>query len=66
MFSKLFQVQANTALFQLNIYDVPDDIICSIAIYPDGPVFCSQCQRPSELWQQLEMASEFEFGFLFL
>ena len=47
-------------LFLLYINDLPDDIICNIAIYADDATVCSKCDQASELWQQLESASELE------
>ena len=46
--------------FLLYINDLPDDVICDIAIYADGNTLYSRCDRASELWQQLELASELE------
>ena len=46
--------------FLLYINDLPDDIICNIAIYADDATVCSKCDQASELWQQLESASELE------
>ena len=40
--------------------DLPDDIICDIAIYADDNTIYSKCGRASDLWQQLEFASELE------
>ena len=48
-------------LFLLYINDLPDDVICNIAIYPDDTTLYSKCDRASDLWQQLELASELEF-----
>ena len=48
------------ALFLLYINDRPDFIICDIAIYADGTTLYSKCDRASDLWQQLELASELE------
>ena len=45
-------------LFLLYIDDLPDDVICDIAIYADDTTLCSNCDRASDLWQQLELASE--------
>ena len=42
------------------INDVPDDVICDIAIYADGTSLYSKCDQASDLWQQLELASELE------
>ena len=48
-------------LFLLYINDLPDDVICNIAIYADDTALYSKCNRASDLWQQLELASELEF-----
>ena len=47
-------------LFQLYINDLPDDLICNIAIYADDGTLYSKCDQVSDLWQQLELASELE------
>ena len=47
-------------LFLLYINDLLDDIICDIAIYADDTTLYSRCDRASDLWQQLELASELE------
>ena len=47
-------------LFLLYINDLPDDAICNIAIYADDTTLCSKCNQASDLWQQLELASELE------
>ena len=47
-------------LFLLYINDLPDDAICNIAIYADDTTLCSKCHQASDLWQQLELASELE------
>ena len=47
-------------LFLVYINDLPDDAICNIAIYADVTTLYSQCHRASDLWQQLELASELE------
>ena len=47
-------------LFLLYINDLPDDVICSIAIYADDATLYSKCDQASEMWQQLELASELE------
>ena len=49
------------ALFLLYINDLPDDVICDIAIYADDATRYSKCDQGSDLWQQLEFASELEF-----
>ena len=45
-------------LFLLYINDLPDDVICNIAIY-DTTLY-SKCDWASDLWQQFELASELE------
>ena len=47
------------ALFLLYINDLPD-VICNIAIYDDDTTLYSKCDQASDLWQQLELASELE------
>ena len=47
-------------LFLLYINDLPDDVICDIAIYADDTTLYSKCDQASNLWQQLELASELE------
>ena len=44
----------------LYINDLPDDVICNIAIYADDATLYSKCNQASDLWQQLELASELE------
>ena len=47
-------------LFLLYINDLPDDIICNIAIYADDATLCSKCDQTSDLWQQPELVSELQ------
>ena len=47
-------------LFLLSINDLPDDVICNIAIYVNDTTLYSKCDSTSALWQQLELASELE------
>ena len=47
-------------LFLLYINDLPDDVICNIAIYANDTSLYSKCDQASDLWQQLKLASEFE------
>ena len=46
------------ALFLLGINDLPDDIICNLAIYADDSTSYSKCDQASVLWQQLELTSD--------
>ena len=48
------------ALFLLYINDLTDGVICDIAIYVDDATLYSKCDQLSDLWQQLELASELE------
>ena len=45
-------------LFLLYINDLRDDVICNIAIYADDNTLYSKFDQASDLWQQVEMASE--------
>ena len=47
-------------LFLLYINDLPDDVICNIAIYADYTTLYSKSDQASDLWQQLDLASELE------
>ena len=47
-------------LFLLYINDIPDEVICNIAIYAGGTTLYSKCDQASAQWQQLELASELE------
>ena len=46
-------------LFLLCINDLPD-VLCNIAIYTDDATLYSKYDQASDLWQQLELASELE------
>ena len=48
------------ALFLLHINELPGDVICDIAIYVHDTTIYSKCDQASDLWQQLELASELE------
>ena len=54
------------ALFLLYINDLPDDVICDIAIYADDTTLYSKCDQASDLWQQLELAFDLESALLSL
>ena len=47
-------------LFLLYINDLPDDVICNIAIYADGTTIHFKYDQAFDLWQQLELISELE------
>ena len=47
-------------LLLLYINELPDHVICNIAIYADDTTPYSKCDQASDLWQQLELASELE------
>ena len=46
--------------FLLYINNVPDDVICNIAIYSDDTTLYSKCDQASDLWKQLELISELD------
>ena len=46
--------------FLLYINDLPEDVICDIAIYADDTTLYSKCDQATDLWQPLELASELE------
>ena len=39
--------------------DLPDNVICNMAFHADDTPY-SNCDQASDLWQQLELASELE------
>ena len=47
-------------LFLLYINDLLDEVICNIGIYADDTTLYSKFDQASELWPQLELASELE------
>ena len=47
-------------LFLLYINELPDDVICNIAIDADDTTLYSKYNQVSDLWQQLELTSELE------
>ena len=47
-------------LFLVYINDLPDDVVCNIAVYADDTTLYSKCDQASNLWQQLELAFELE------
>ena len=57
---KLVSILSPT-LFVLYINDVPEDVICDIAIYVDDTTLYTRYDQASDLWQQLELASELDF-----
>ena len=46
--------------FLLYINDLPENVICDIAIYADDTTLYFVCDQASDLWQQLELAFELE------
>ena len=70
MFSQEYPVNAGVpqvsilgpTLFVLYINDLPDDVICNIAISADDTTLYSKCDHASDLWQRLELASELQSG----
>ena len=48
------------AFFLLYINDLPDNVICNIAIYGDDTTLYSTFHEASDLWQELELSCELE------
>ena len=48
------------SLFLIYINDPPDNIICGISVYANDTTLYSKSYQTSDLWQQLELASELE------
>ena len=47
-------------LVLLYINGLPHDVICNIIVYADDTTLYSNCDQASDLWQQLELASQLE------
>ena len=47
-------------LFLLYINDLPDNVICNMTIYADDTILYFKWDQASDLWQQLELVSEYE------
>ena len=47
-------------LFLLYINDLPDKVICNIAICADDSTLYSKCDQAFDLWQQLRLDPELE------
>ena len=47
-------------LFLLDFIDLPDNVICDIAICADDTTLHCKCDQASDLWQQLKLACELE------
>ena len=48
-------------LFLLYINDLPDDVICDIAICANDTAFYFKYEQASHLWQQVELTCELEY-----
>ena len=46
------------AILLLYINDLPDDVVCDVALYADDATLYCKCNQASDLWQQLELTSE--------
>lgn len=46
----------------LSYGNLPDDIICNLAVYADDTTLLSKCDQAPDLWQYLGLASEYESG----
>ena len=47
-------------LFLLYINDLPNDVICDIAVYADDTTLYSKCDQAPDLLRQLELAFELQ------
>ena len=58
--SQEYPVNAGPTLFLLDSNDLPDDVICNIAVYADDTTLYSKYDQAFDLWQQGELTSELE------
>ena len=56
---EIIKVQFSVLQFSY-IDNLPNDVICNIAIYADDTTLYSKSDQASDLWQQLELATELE------
>ena len=56
----LFLVLLYIVFYYTLINNLPADVICNITVYADDTTLCSKCDQASNLWQELELVSEFE------
>ena len=47
-------------LFLLYFNNLPDDVICDIAIYADDTTLYPACDQASDFWRQFELASDLQ------
>ena len=47
-------IPQGSTLFLLYVNDLPNDVICDIAIYANDANLYYKCDQASHLWQQLE------------
>ena len=60
MHIKGYFIIKNSFVAEVAFNDLPDDILCNIAVYVDDTALCSKCDRASDLWQQGELATELD------
>ena len=53
-----------STLLLLYINDLPDDVVCNIAISADDTIFYCKCNQASDLWEQVDLTSELESDLL--
>ena len=51
-------LKALILILQFSYYDLPDDVSFDFAIYADDATLYFKCDQASDLWQELELASE--------
>ena len=56
----LQEYPSNARVPQGSYHHLSDDVICNFVIYSDDTTLYSKRDQASDLWQQLELASELE------
>ena len=56
----LFLVLLYIVFYYTLVNNLPADVISNITVYADDTTLCSKCDQASNLWQELELVSEFE------
>ena len=55
-----YTLMTSLMILSVILLDLPDDVICNIALNDDNTFLYSEYDQASDLWQQLELVSELE------
>ena len=55
-----YTLMTSLMILSVILLDLPDDVICNIALNDDNTILNSEYDQASDLWQQLELVSDHE------